>query len=357
MCGNGVPESGEDCDEGAGNSNAPNATCRTNCTPARCGDGIIDDLSGELCDEGAANSDAPNATCRTDCSLARCGDGIVDDGAGEECETDDDCEGAAVCDDCTCLEPLGTRVISASTGGFLGSPTGAAAPLGTVVGSLVLNAGPVDEDGIAAITTPPGPFYFSVDIALGGQRVCHRIQSCTGFVYCNGGINADVHTQIDSLAQGLTCVRPTTPPALANKCQPTPAGGPCCLNACEGIGVGSGNTPVGTVGINTQNTGPGTVVLVCEDTTVFGPLDSDCTTIAYGPDQESIYTTGTSTAVIVNECPPLLLRSNITTTGENFQCSTWTAENGPGKLIFPAVREEPTALIAGDVSAVGVIDD
>ncbi len=82
VCGNGALEGGEECDEGLGNSDAPDATCRTDCTVGGCGDGIID--TAETCDDGVLNSDAPNANCRTDCTLGGCGDSIVD--AGEECD-------------------------------------------------------------------------------------------------------------------------------------------------------------------------------------------------------------------------------------------------------------------------------
>jgi cysteine-rich repeat protein len=102
---------GETCDQGAANSDAANAACRTNCRPRRCGDGIIDAGEtcddgntvasdgcgptcltegcgngyldpGEQCDEGAANANLPDRTCRTDCTLRRCGDGVVDQGEG-----------------------------------------------------------------------------------------------------------------------------------------------------------------------------------------------------------------------------------------------------------------------------------
>ena len=49
-CGNGTLESGEECDDGTNNSDTPNASCRTNCTLQKCGDGIIDDQQGEECD-------------------------------------------------------------------------------------------------------------------------------------------------------------------------------------------------------------------------------------------------------------------------------------------------------------------
>ena len=71
-CGNGTVEEGEECDEGDLNSNSPNATCRPDCTTARCGDSIKDDspLDGrekELCDDGDQNSDTGTATCKVNC--------------------------------------------------------------------------------------------------------------------------------------------------------------------------------------------------------------------------------------------------------------------------------------------------
>ena len=40
----------------------------------------------ELCDLGPANSNAPDASCRLDCRPQGCGDGIVDVGHGEQCD-------------------------------------------------------------------------------------------------------------------------------------------------------------------------------------------------------------------------------------------------------------------------------
>jgi cysteine-rich repeat protein len=49
-----------------------------------CGNGVLE--AGELCDDGPNNSDlAPNA-CRTNCRDPYCGDGVID--GGEECDTD-----------------------------------------------------------------------------------------------------------------------------------------------------------------------------------------------------------------------------------------------------------------------------
>lgn len=50
-----------------------------------CGNGIVE--PGEECDEGARNSDTLPNRCRETCVLPRCGDGVVDE--GEACEGDD----------------------------------------------------------------------------------------------------------------------------------------------------------------------------------------------------------------------------------------------------------------------------
>ena len=77
----------EDCDEGEANSDEPDATCRTDCTAQRCGDGVED--SGEECDDG---NDVDDDGCANDCMLPICGDGIIQAGpdGGEECDDGDD---------------------------------------------------------------------------------------------------------------------------------------------------------------------------------------------------------------------------------------------------------------------------
>jgi cysteine-rich repeat protein len=85
LCGNGERDPGEDCDQGASNSDTVAGACRTNCRNARCGDGVID--QGEVCDHGAMNSDSEANACRTSCTVARCGDNVVDQ--GEQCDSGD----------------------------------------------------------------------------------------------------------------------------------------------------------------------------------------------------------------------------------------------------------------------------
>jgi hypothetical protein len=75
-------DAGESCDNGAANSDSAANACRTSCTAATCGDGVVD--TGEGCDAAAANSDTAADACRTSCALPSCGDGVLD--ATEACD-------------------------------------------------------------------------------------------------------------------------------------------------------------------------------------------------------------------------------------------------------------------------------
>jgi hypothetical protein len=62
LCGDGVVEGAEACDEGEANSDTLADQCRTDCTPPTCGDGVVD--SGEDCDDGDLdNTDACTMAC------------------------------------------------------------------------------------------------------------------------------------------------------------------------------------------------------------------------------------------------------------------------------------------------------
>ena len=79
VCGNGLLEIMEACDNGAGNSDTQPNACRTNCQIAHCGDNVID--TGEECDDGnLVDGDGCSATC----VITICGNGVVT--GGEECD-------------------------------------------------------------------------------------------------------------------------------------------------------------------------------------------------------------------------------------------------------------------------------
>ncbi len=86
VCGDGVADSTEECDEGAANSSDQPDACRPTCRLPRCGDGVIDPSNMEACDDGAANSSVTPDACRETCQLPRCGDGVVDPDFGELCD-------------------------------------------------------------------------------------------------------------------------------------------------------------------------------------------------------------------------------------------------------------------------------
>ena len=80
VCGNGVREAPESCDDG---NNVAGDGCRPNCLVEACGDGIND--PGEECDWGVASQ---RENCTSECTVCNacnlCGNDIV--GPGEQCD-------------------------------------------------------------------------------------------------------------------------------------------------------------------------------------------------------------------------------------------------------------------------------
>ena len=88
----------EDCDEGDANSDEPGATCRTDCTLPRCGDGVWEEELGEECDDG---NDVEDDGCSNLCRLPQCGDGVIQADVGEECDDGNDIDTDDCRNDCT----------------------------------------------------------------------------------------------------------------------------------------------------------------------------------------------------------------------------------------------------------------
>jgi hypothetical protein len=79
LCGNGIRDVGEACDDGAANGPGP---CNGVCHKASCGDGFVE-AGVEECDEGSNNKNT--GECLLTCKKARCGDGFVWKGV-EDCD-------------------------------------------------------------------------------------------------------------------------------------------------------------------------------------------------------------------------------------------------------------------------------
>ena len=87
VCGDGIVEGDEGCDDGFSN-NLPGNPCTDGCQPAACGDGSVQASNQEACDHGVFNVEMPGyEQCSTSCTRGPyCGDGVVQADAGEECE-------------------------------------------------------------------------------------------------------------------------------------------------------------------------------------------------------------------------------------------------------------------------------
>jgi len=103
VCGNGVVEGAEECDDA---NEVSTDACTNHCTTARCGDSIVR-TGVEQCDDGNTTS---NDGC-TNCVLdpPRCGNAIVE--AGETCDdgntaNGDSCSAGCRIEPCTPTTPL-----------------------------------------------------------------------------------------------------------------------------------------------------------------------------------------------------------------------------------------------------------
>jgi cysteine-rich repeat protein len=106
VCGNGVVEEGELCDDGnTTDGDGCSSTCQTETPPPPCcGNGIVE--SGEQCDDGTSlDGDGCSATCQNETTPPPnlCGNGVVD--AGEQCDEGaaNGAQGGDCTADCQCI--------------------------------------------------------------------------------------------------------------------------------------------------------------------------------------------------------------------------------------------------------------
>jgi cysteine-rich repeat protein len=137
--------------------------------PGVCGDGVLEGL--EECDDGDFNSDEEPDGCRTNCLLAACGDGVVDsfepcdDGNGVEADDcSNDCLRPAIpCTPCESSAECGRSLDQCSRlldGTFCTTPCGADEQCGpgTVCRGVETTAGAVAEQCVPELDVCAGCF-------------------------------------------------------------------------------------------------------------------------------------------------------------------------------------------------------
>ena len=92
LCGNGVLDGAEVCDEGSLNGTYNH--CATDCRGAgpHCGDGVLQQAQGEVCDDGAANGHYGRCGYGCNGPAVRCGNGFIEP-EHEVCDDGDDKNG------------------------------------------------------------------------------------------------------------------------------------------------------------------------------------------------------------------------------------------------------------------------
>jgi hypothetical protein len=291
-----------------------------------------------------------------------CGDGIVNQPPFEDCDGDPGpCPVGQPCSRfCECVDMLGERTFSLdNTSSFFSSFTGLT-PLGTPAGTLVLDGGPINGSGDAAVTLTNTPAYVTVDINVGlPQTTCYQFVSCTGAVHCAGGVNVDVLQSLDSLdTSEPSCVQDGT-----FSCPNDPSS-VCCSNSCEGANVGSGNLVTTMTGVGAGDSGAGAMLVTCDVKILIDlPLPSDCSAQDYSSaiTQSFALTTGTATSEVNQHCAGNGAVPNAVPTfavsGENFDCGTWANEDGTGTIAWALPSEEPTVFVTGDGANAFVYQD
>lgn len=117
LCGNGVMDEGEQCDDG---ENAEDSACTPECKQATCGDGYTYTDGEEECDEGALNA-MDSDVCTHLCQIPECGDEFT--AMSEACDSgENNGAGKGFCSaDCEApvMVELEIRVTNATTLGAL----------------------------------------------------------------------------------------------------------------------------------------------------------------------------------------------------------------------------------------------
>jgi hypothetical protein len=220
-CGNGVVESDEVCDDGAGAA-AGDGVCMPDCSGRQvCGDGVV--AGTELCDGGESNGSG-EGSCREDCSGTQsCGDGVAE--GTESCDDGDENgvgEGACL-DDCSGRQFCGDGVAEGTESCDSGDANGAGegACLEDCSGVQVCGNGSVEgseacDDGA---------------VAGSGEGAC--LLDCSGVQRCGDG-RAEGTEACDELGDSAGCDADCTFAVCGDEIVNAAAGEECDAGAANG---------------------------------------------------------------------------------------------------------------------------
>jgi cysteine-rich repeat protein len=194
LCGDGIVENGEQCDDGnTVSGDGCSSTCQKEAGPV-CGNGVVED--GEQCDDGNTKSgDGCSSTCQKETGPV-CGNGVVE--TGEQCDdgntkSGDGCsstcqieQGAVVT--CQTLAPLASGVCAVTAG------DGGRVVVGTVLTpGTIYRGGQVVVDATGVIVQVGCPADCDADATCKAAAATATVISCPRGVVSPGLINTHDH--------------------------------------------------------------------------------------------------------------------------------------------------------------------
>ncbi len=218
--------------------------------------------------------------------------------------------------------PLGVRAFSLARPGsqFLRASGPDSSQDPWLNGPLLLSAGAPDSNGVASLSLQSDAIFgFGVAGGSAASVICVKVEAAgsSGTIDCDGGSPFSSVLAQDSNGAGAAEPRSIT------------------------LNIG-------------PDSGPGAASIVVQQSVVGLPAGTvaDCLTASYPTSEPALYTTAEATAIVSEPIQGGSVLRNAT--GTPFDCSTWTNENGAGRLIGPNIDLDTSA---GDDAQLFVLDD